>query len=154
MAKRIGLDGEQRHRVGLSLQRLIQASTELREAQLDLMFTVNSVIQDKQAYSYWIRMLAVYGLLETEDQNSQFILKVLRSAGLRPRDVMPKCDLRPCSEQQHKAIERLGGKRKDYTYSQAEEVIRNAQTKKAKDDRCRRDSKANKGRRVTVHTER
>lgn len=154
MAKRIGLDGEQRHRVGLALQRLIQQSAELREAQLDLMFAIASVSRVES--SYWIRMLGLFGdgSLESEATCNQFILRCLRSAELRPRDIMAKCDLRPCTEQQHKAIERLGGKRKDYTYSQAEDVIKNAQTRKVKDAKCSGDSKINKGRRTAVPAKR
>lgn len=153
MAKRV-LTSEQRHRISLALQRVIQQSAELREAQVDLIYAIADSQSDSS--TFWIKTLAIFGdgSVESEADSNQFILRCLRYAELKPRDVYPRCDVRPCTKQQQKAIERLGGKPGDYSYAQAEDEIRNAQTRKARNDKRTGDRKADKGRRTTVSTKR
>lgn len=124
------MDENQRHRIRLSLERLIRLYGELRTEQVELMWLIGHAVDKPH---YWL-MAQTFGLSQQADADA-FILRVIRAAGLRVRDIEPRCDVRPCSAKQQRAIMKLGGKQKDYTYSQAEQVIRQRQRKDSNEQR-------------------
>lgn len=151
MAKRLTPDI--RHRIHLDIERVMQCQEALRDAQVQLVFDLAKGTEDE--FRYWLRaqMLFDDGSIVNEKAIDAFILKVMSASKLRLHDIDARTDLRPSTQTQRRAIERMGGKKRHYTYAEAEQIIL-SMNRKAKHDKRTRDSQTNTGRRTPVPTKR
>ena len=133
------MDEGQRHRLRLALERIIRLNAELRTEQVDFLYQLGDAVGGKacQQIAYWAVAFSMMddGTVASDANVNMFILTAMRFAKLRIRDLDARCDVRPSTARQQKAIKQLGGDAKPYTYSEAERIIQLLQRKDSREPR-------------------